>query len=273
MTKKEKVWSIICAISVIVGLLGYFGIQPPYTKSNIDPETLAIELVKHLPDQKNFAAKDEEIKELKATIERLQNDSSDELKQQALKALAEDDTEKAVELMEESAQSRIVKAAQDYIDIGNIAYLTDSQKALNAYEKAVNLDSSNMVAWNRLGYIKMRLGYLEEAKHAFEKVFELAGGDKECEATAYGGLGYIYKDLGDLDKAEEYYLKSLDINKSLGSLGGMADAYGNLGYICKTRGDLDKACDYWRQSFNTFTNIGAQDKIELVRGWITENCK
>ncbi len=61
MTKEKgkitkKVWAIICTISVILGLLGYFGIQPYWTKSKseINPEELARELAKYLPDQQTI---------------------------------------------------------------------------------------------------------------------------------------------------------------------------------------------------------------------------
>ena len=107
--------------------------------NSIDPEALAKQLAKHLPYQQDFAAKEAEIKEIKDTIERLQKDPADELKQAALLALKEDDTKKAVELLEKSAQSHTAKAAQDWIDIGNIAYLNDTHKAFSAYKKAVSL--------------------------------------------------------------------------------------------------------------------------------------
>ncbi len=243
MTKKEKVWSIICTIGVIVGLLGYFGIQPYWTKPDtIDSKALAKQLAKNLPDHKDLAAKDEKIKQLENTIERLQKDSADKLKQQALQALKEDDTEKAVELLEKSALSRTEKlTAQNWIDIGNIAYLNDSQKALNAYKKATDLDPSNPVSWNQLGLIQNRLGHSDKAQYAYEKVLELSGIDKKIQASAYGNLGILYLNHGDLDKAEEFTLKALDINNSLGRQKGMATAYGNLGIIYKTNGDLNNA--------------------------------
>ncbi len=189
-SKIKKVWAIIGVIAVILGLLGCFGIQPYWTKpdNSIEPEALANQLAKLLPDQQDFTAKEDEIKELKATIERLQQDPADILKQGALQALKEDNTKKAVELMERAAQSRTEKAVQDYIDIGNIAYLNDSQKALNAYKKATSLVPSNPDAWNHLGSILYRLGNLGEAQHAYEKVLKLAGEDKEFQAIAYGNL-------------------------------------------------------------------------------------
>jgi tetratricopeptide (TPR) repeat protein len=226
--------------------------------NSIDPESLAQQLAKHLPDQQDFAAKEDEIRELKATIERLQKDPADELKQEALQALKEDDTNKATELLEESARSRTEKAAQDWIDIGNIAYLNDTQKAFSSYEKATNLDPSNLDAWNRLGHIQNRLGHLDQAQHAYEKVLELAGKDKESQAIAYGNLGNIYKTRGELDKAEEFHLKSLEINKTLGRQEGIANVYSNLGVIYRTRGELDKAEEFHLKSLEIEKILGRQ---------------
>jgi preprotein translocase subunit SecF len=110
--------------------------------NEIDPEKLATELAKKLSDYQGLKEKDTEIQALKATIERLQLESGDELKKAALQALSEGNTKKATSLLEKSAQLRTEKAkqfsekaAQDWVDIGNIAFLNDSLKALNAYHR------------------------------------------------------------------------------------------------------------------------------------------
>jgi lipopolysaccharide biosynthesis regulator YciM len=52
----------------------------------------------------------------------------------------------------------------------------------------------------------------------------------------------------------------------------MANQYGNLGNIYRTRGELDKAEEYWQKSLALFTKVGAKNKIAMVREWITEYC-
>lgn len=167
----------------------------------------------------------------------MQKDPADGFKQAALQALKENDTVKAVELLEKSAKFRTDKAAQDWIDIGNIAYLNDTHKALNAYEKATNLAPANPVAWNGLGHIQHRLGNMDKTQFAYEKVLKLAGEDKAIQQES------------------------------------MAVAYGNLGNIYSIRGNLDKACGYWQKSLELFTGIGAKNEIDMVNQWISENCK
>ena len=48
----------------------------------------------------------------------------------------------------------------------------------------------------------------------------------------------------------------------------MASEYGNLGNIYETRGDLDKAREYWEKSVRLFQEIGATTMVERVQGWI-----
>ncbi len=248
--------------------------------NKIDPETLANKLANLLSNQKDSAVKDEEIKVLKATIKRMQGEPADELKQTALQALKEGDTEKAVELMEESAKSRTLsaqthteraekltkEATQDWIDIGNIAYLNDPQKALDAYEKASELAPSNHVAWNRLGLIQWRLGLLDEAVLSHEKVLELAGGNKTLQAATYSNLGIIYDLRGDLDKAEDLYLESLDISREFGGLQLMAGLYSNLGGIYQTRGELNKAEDLYLESLDISRELGGLQLMAVLYG-------
>jgi tetratricopeptide (TPR) repeat protein len=241
--------------------------------NEIDPKKLAIELVKKLPDYQGLKEKDAEIQTLKATIERLQLESGDELKKAALQALSEGNTKKATSLLEKSVQLRTEKAkqfsekaAQDWVDIGNIAFLNDSLKALNAYQNAIRLDPSSLVAWNRLGHILKRLGRLEEAKQAYEHLLELAENDESFQAIAYGNLGIIYQIRGELDKAEEFHRKSLEIDKALGRQEGMANAYGNLGIIYGIRGELDKAEEFYRKSLEIEKALGRQEGMANAYG-------
>ena len=104
----------------------------------INPEELAEELSRHLPDQQSSEEKNAEIQELKNTIERLQQDTANESKKAALQELSEDEITKAADLLKKSAQSRekqseqpAKEAALDWIDIGNITFLINSTQSIN----------------------------------------------------------------------------------------------------------------------------------------------
>jgi len=204
-----------------------------YKHNTTDTDALAEKLAAKMKVGKDeLAVRDEEIKNLKTTIDNLKKDSSNTLKQQALQALEDGDIQKATSLMEEAAEKHTAQASQDWVDIGNIAYLHDSQKALDAYQRALEIDPSNLRAWNRSGLVLMRLGRLGEAIEAFQQVSKLAADDQSIQAIAYTNLGNIYQ----------------------------------------TRGDLDKACKAWQKSLALFTKIGAKSQMELVRGWIHKYC-
>ncbi len=63
-------------------------------------------------------------------------------------------------------------------------------------------------------------------------------------ASDYGNLGIVYQTRGDLDKAIEYYEKSLVINQELGRKEGVAIQYNNLGRVYRTRGDQGKTIEF-----------------------------
>ncbi len=92
-------------------------------------------------------------------------------------------------------------------------------------------------------------------------------------ASSYCSLGIIYQTRGELDRAEEFHNKALNINEKLGRLEGMASDYGNLGIIYDTRGELDKAEEYWQKSLALFTKVGAKNEIAMVRELINKYCR
>ena len=83
-------------------------------------------------------------------------------------------------------------------------------------------------------------------------------------------MGVIYQTKGDLDKAEEMHLKSLEIDKKLGRLEGMAIDYANLGLIYKQRGDIGKARVYREKAVGLYKKIGIPHMVENVEGLIEE---
>ncbi len=235
-----------------------------------NPEELAGELARYLPDQQSSNEKKAEIQELKNTIERLQQDTANESKKAALQELSEGQITKAGDLLKESAQSRAKQseqpskeAALDWIDIGNIIFLRNSRKALTAFRKAVKLDSLNTDAWHRLGRVSYWSGNLNEARKAYEQILKLAGEDKLLQAIGYGNLGTIYKNSGKPEKAEESYLKSLEINEALGRQQDMAIQYCNLGIIYYTCGDLDKAEEFYLKSLEIYKALDRQEGMAI----------
>jgi len=72
-----------------------------------------------------------------------------------------------------------------------------------------------------------------------------ATGDDRMIAILNNNTGILYKEMQLFDKAEEYYLKSLEGHLKLGNKKEVADLYNNLGTVFKQRKILDSALLYF----------------------------
>ena len=153
------------------------------------------------------------------------------------------------------------KSATFWIAIGDLAYVNHTQRALEAYREALALDTSSAHAWNQMGLLERRLGNLSEAETAFTHVLEAAGINDEQQVAALSNLGLVATMRGDLNTAEDYFLRGLAMDEELGRTEGMAAKFGNLGNIAKQRGDLDKAKDYHQRSLAIETELGRKEGI------------
>ena len=74
--------------------------------------------------------------------------------------------------------------------------------------------------------------------------------------ATYHQLGWVARDRGRLDDAEDWYLKSLAISEELGDKPGMARTYLQLGIWAQDRGRLDDAEDWYRKSLAISEELG-----------------
>ena len=79
---------------------------------------------------------------------------------------------------------------------------------------------------------------------------KILGQEHPSTATSYNNIGGVYDNLGDYDKALEYYSKALAIcEKVLGpEHPSTATAYDNIGGIYYSQGDYDKALEYFSKA-------------------------
>lgn len=124
------------------------------------------------------------------------------------------------------------EAAEVYRQLGALAFLNDTHEALAAYRKATERDPDNADGWNQLGTLLHRLGHLDEAIAAYERVLALGNksADKEVIAIATGNLGIIYK----------------------------------------TRGDMAAACTAWRRAHGLFAEVGMTPQMDQVAGLLKD---
>ena len=74
-------------------------------------------------------------------------------------------------------------------------------------------------------------------------------------ATAYNFLGNSYLDFGDHEKANNYYLKSIRIEKELGNERGIASALNNLSLIYLEQEDYETAAKYLEESIKSWESL------------------
>ncbi|MEG4407967.1 CHAT domain-containing protein [Microcoleus sp. MON2_D5] len=96
---------------------------------------------------------------------------------------------------------------------------------------------------------------LEEALKMYR-----AAGDRRWEPVIIRSIGTIYSDLGENQKALEYYSQSLPLSRALGDRGGEANTLINIGRIYSELGENQKALEYYSQSLPLFRAVGD-------RGW------
>jgi tetratricopeptide (TPR) repeat protein len=150
-----------------------------------------------------------------------------------------------------------------YRQRGALAFLEDTHAALRHYAKACELAPDAPQGWNQLGQLLERVGELDAAIAAYEKVLTLGNNaaDKMVIAVATSNLGNIYNARGDLARAEEMYCKALMLDEELGTRLGMASSYCNLAGVYSTRGDLARAEEMCRKALKIEEELGCKASI------------
>jgi len=110
------------------------------------------------------------------------------------------------------------------------------------------------------------LGLFDAAISLSERALGMVEKESKEEVMVTGNLGVIYRRRGELNKAEEMHIKSLEIDKKLGFLEGIANQYGNLGVIYETRGELDKAENMYYNVLEIEEKLGRPDSIAKAYG-------
>ncbi len=169
--------------------------------------------------------------------------------------------------------------ANQYGNMGIVYQIRgDLDMALEMYGKSLALNEElgrreGMAnQYGNMGIVYQIRGDLDMALEMYGKSLALNEelGRREGMASQYGNMGTVYRIRGDLDKALEMCGKSLALSEELGRREGMAYNYCNMGIVYRIRGDLDKAEKAWMMCLQLFKAIGANDKIELIQGWLED---
>ena len=165
----------------------------------------------------------------------------------AAKELAEGDLEHGFDTLKARARAKANAAAQEWRDIGALAYDRDPQTALEAYREATRLDGSDFWSWIYRARLEDRqAGNVTAAIQAAKQAIDVAPTERD-KAVAFSNVADRLQKLGDLKGAIESYgevsfsMRNLaaanpdsaeaqrDVSVSLNKLGNVAVLAGDLG--------------------------------------------
>jgi tetratricopeptide (TPR) repeat protein len=95
------------------------------------------------------------------------------------------------------------------------------QKALYFINKAIAIDSDNVLYWKLYAQINLRLNFLEEAEHGYQRSLELGNYELDtwlCRADILVQLGEYQAAVVNLSQAAEFYQESAEIEFRLAGL-------------------------------------------------------
>jgi len=80
--------------------------------------------------------------------------------------------------------------------------------------------------------------------------------NKNMEGTHLGNLGIVYKNLGEMRRAIEFYEQDLAIAREIGNRRGEGDSLGNLGNAYAVLGETRRAIEFYEQNLAIAREIG-----------------
>gem|GEM_PF-1825916 len=112
--------------------------------------------------------------------------------------------------------------------------------------------------YHQLGMVEQFRGDLEAAEQWYRKSLQIREemGDQPGMAMTYHHLGMVEQFRGEFDAAEDWYSQSLKIEETLGNRPGIASSYHQLGTVAQDRGDLDAAERFYRKSLEIEVALG-----------------
>ncbi len=125
------------------------------------------------------------------------------------------------------------QAAAYYRHLGALAFLRNTDKAVEAYREAARLDPECADGWRQLGVLHIRRGDFLDGRASLQRADELArrSGDRALEGRIAGNLGAIELYQNRLTEAERLFARDHAISSELGNRDGLARARGNLGLV------------------------------------------
>ncbi|MEG4623748.1 tetratricopeptide repeat protein [Microcoleus sp. w1-18aA5] len=142
--------------------------------------------------------------------------------------------------------SQPVAAAVPVGKVVQTAQTNSSDAAEKAFKEGVQLYNQGTAQAKRSAIVKFEIAL---------KLYREAG-DRRGEATTLTGIGRVYSELGEKQKALEYYSQSLPLTRATGDHREEAVTLTNIGNVYSELGEKQKALEYYSQSLPLFRAVG-----------------
>lgn len=224
-------------------------------KTSFKPEEVANSLVSTFFNGSD-EARTEQIRALKKTITELHNDN-DENAEKALSALLTNNIYGSIESLTalSNEQSDLRRAAKTWVNIGNIQNLTSAEQALQAYQKASEIDPGSREAWSRQGHVYRQLKQFDLAEAAFKKVQSASDQSNEDKASSLANFGLLNQSKGNFKAAEDAFTEALDIYTKEGDKPGIARTSESLASLYKSWNVFDRAERYYLKALENYSQV------------------
>jgi len=102
------------------------------------------------------------------------------------------------------------------------------------------------------------LGQAQKALDYYNQALPISRevGDRSGEAATLNNIGSAYSALGQAQKALDYYNQALPISREVGDRGGEATTLTNIGAVYRALGQPQKALDYYSQALPIRREVG-----------------
>ena len=248
-------------------------------KSKSDPKYIWVrQQLLDLPfDPRNREYSEAQEKRFEQIIDDLQKEFKGTDLEEAFTLISSGKLDEALKLLsknEEKENQQVLKIAKARFVKGQIYELKlEYNKALEYYEKAMQLAPDNSLYSNDAGVMLITLGTYGKAIDYFDKslVIDLKtfGLEHPHIAIRWNNLGSAWKYMGDYDKAIDFFEKALASNlKTFGpEHPTVATRLNNLGSAWSNKGDYDKAIDYYEKALAVRQKFFGQDDSKVATSW------
>ncbi|GAG85034.1 unnamed protein product, partial [marine sediment metagenome] len=168
-----------------------------------------------------------------------------------------DDKEKAVFYLNKAGD----KAQFLYAFKNAINYYLDSIKILESTELEKEQLTQLSEIYNKLAFSQATLGKRKEAEINLNKALKYCRKtkDKDNESLILMSMGNLYGDMGQWDKAIEYFQNCISITDRISNLKRKASILNGIGLACLFKGDTSTGYSYLKESINICKEIKTLD--------------